>query len=277
MLGLFFFFLVYKIKGTFPWKICLITVLFVFIMYPAIPEYRDMLSGTKRIAEKTIKNPTAILGAIGDSFKTQIYDADNKLIVESNKTKPYDMIIKDALVSITKRLSLGVLFSFVEKERPTYNIMIGEYSKVPYWNGHTYIPFFTSFIPRIFWSNKPEERIGYEFRERYNFIFSDYKKNNTVVNIPWLIEMYVNFGKWGVWIGMFLNGILLALLTRFFNRKEMQPIEWVIGLAIFFPLAYQEANFSLTTGSVITLTIAMWCYFYLSQRMISLVYKYLGR
>ena len=73
--------------------------------------------------------------------------------------------------------------------------------------------------------------------------------------------MYVNFGIWGVLIGMTLVGVLFGLLEAVFNRSEMSPLEFVIGTTILLPLFYQESNLSLMTGSMLPLTICFWLYF----------------
>lgn len=131
---------------------------------------------------------------------------------------------------------------------------------VPYWNGETYKPLLTSFIPRALWRGKPEERIGYSVGIRYGFTFPGLPVE-TSMNLPWIIEMFMNFGVPGVLIGMSLIGILLAFLDRVFNRPGMTPLEAVVGLTVIFPLAYPDSNFSLMTGSLLPLTLALWVYF----------------
>ncbi len=132
-------------------------------------------------------------------------------------------------------------------------------SDVPYWNGETYRPFATSFIPRVLWPEKPQEKYGHAFGHRYR-ILNPWDRN-TSVNIPWIIEMYANFGRIGVVVGMTLAGIFLAFLSAIFNRREMTPLEFVTSAAIIFPLVYPASNFSLMTGSLLPLSVALWIYF----------------
>ena len=154
-------------------------------------------------------------------------------------------------VPLIRRISLIALFSLVVEKTP---------ETVPYIWGASYKPLPTSFVPRLIWPSKPEERLGQWFGHRYGILLPDDK--GTSINVPWIVEMYANFGIWGVLIGMTVAGVLLGFLQAVFNRSEMSPLEIVIGTTIFLPLFYQEANFSLMTGSLVPLTIGLWLYFW---------------
>ncbi len=132
-------------------------------------------------------------------------------------------------------------------------------SKVPYWNGETYLPLLTSYIPRALWPDKPTETIGNVFGRRYNYL----GKNDFVTsfNLPWIVEMYVNFGSWGILIGMSLVGVSMAFLNQKFNHPDMGSLEFVIGCTILFSLIYQESNLSLMTGGILTLFLALYVIF----------------
>lgn len=150
---------------------------------------------------------------------------------------------------VAKRISFIAMLSHVVQETP---------DEIPYWGGATYKPLLTSVIPRAFWPEKPEERAGHEFGVRYGFIFP---YADMSMNMPWIVEMFVNFGVIGVLAGMSLTGVFLAFLDRFFNNPGMPPLEAVVGLTIMFPLAYPDSNFSVMCGSLIPLTICIWLYF----------------
>ena len=87
------------------------------------------------------------------------------------------------------------------------------------------------------------------------------ENTTTSINVPWVVEMYANFGRLGVILGMMLAGGFLALLSAIFNRSSMTPLEFVTGAAILFPLVYPASNFSLMTGTLPQLTFALWLYF----------------
>jgi hypothetical protein len=150
----------------------------------------------------------------------------------------------DAIVSRSAHI---IVFSTVVKDTP---------SKVPYWQGESYAPLFTSFIPRVIWPDKPSENTGNVFGRRYRYL--DSNDLTTSFNLPWIVEMYANFGDTGVVLGMSLVGVFLAFLEQKLNRLDMQqPLEIVTSIAILFRLIYQESNFSLMAGGLILLSISL--------------------
>ncbi|WP_202950693.1 O-antigen polysaccharide polymerase Wzy [Pseudanabaena sp. PCC 6802] len=130
---------------------------------------------------------------------------------------------------------------------------------IPYWNGKTYLPLLTSFIPRIVWPDKPELRVGNEFGKRYNYLNAN--DFTTSFNLPWIVEMYANFGYWGVIFGMSLAGIFLSLIEAKLNDSRMSALEFIVGCAASFSLVYQESNFALMIGGLIPLIVSMYILF----------------
>jgi hypothetical protein len=160
----------------------------------------------------------------------------------SNNKKAVDDI-SDSSISRTAHI---MLFSEVVKDTP---------QRVPYWQGESYVPLFTSFIPRFLFPNKPEERTGNDFGRRYNYLGTN--DFTTSLNLPLIVEIYANFGEAGIILGMPLIGMLLALLEQKLNNPDMQPLEFVTGATILFRTIYQESNLSLMVGGVILLSIAL--------------------
>ena len=136
---------------------------------------------------------------------------------------------------------------------------------VPYWAGETYKPLFTSMIPRAVWPGKPEERTGNAFGRRYGILAETERQLS--FNLPWITEMYANFGRAGVILGMALVGLLFGFLERFLARPGMTALEFVTGTTILLPLFFQESNFSLMTGSLLPLTLSLWLYFTVGLRV----------
>ena len=155
-----------------------------------------------------------------------------------------------AISNLTRRTGQLWIFHFVDDVTP---------DKVPSWQGATYKPLLTSFIPRIIYPNKPEERTGYKFGYRYEII--DKSDSHISINLPWITELMANFGRFGVIWGMVLIGVFLSFLDRIFNAKEASDLEFVIGLTIILPLIVPESNFSLMVGSILPLTICLYVYF----------------
>jgi hypothetical protein len=129
-------------------------------------------------------------------------------------------------------------------------------SSVPYWRGYTYRSIFTKFIPRFLWPDKPQELTGNEFGQRYGFL--DEGDDTTSLNLPWIVELYANFGIWGILLGMGVIGLLLAFLNQLFNQPRMNEVEFIYGMSIMFGLFYQESSFTLMIGGVFLLSIALY-------------------
>jgi hypothetical protein len=127
---------------------------------------------------------------------------------------------------------------------------------IPYWDGATYSSLLTKWIPRFLWPGKPQEVTGNDFGQRYKFL--DAEDTSTSLNLPWIIELYANFGTWGILLGMGVFGLLLAFLSQLFNQPQMNPVEFVYGVSILFGLYYQESSFALMVGSVFLLSIALY-------------------
>jgi hypothetical protein len=164
---------------------------------------------------------------------------------------------REAFVPLVKRVSRTWIFSYAVEKTP---------DEVPYWKGETYKPLFTALVPRMAWPGKPEENVGYRFGLRYGIILPRDKTHS--INLPWIVEMYVNFGKLGVVLGMGLVGIFLAFLDKLFNRRDATDLETVCGLAVLFPLFYPDSNFSLMVGSLPLFALALYLYFIVGLRFL---------
>jgi hypothetical protein len=126
---------------------------------------------------------------------------------------------------------------------------------VPYWNGETYLPLFTSYIPRVAWPDKPGITVGNDFGHRYKILDAD--DSTTSINLPMIVEMYANFGSWGVIVGMSLLGILLVLIDKKLNNPSMSELEFVVGASTIFPLTYQENNAYLLLGNIVPFLVVI--------------------
>ena len=128
---------------------------------------------------------------------------------------------------------------------------------VPYWDGYTYFYFKIKLIPRIFWKNKPSDRLGNEFGHRYTRLTPEIKKRRqkkdvtTSWNMPALNELYVNYGNKGVIYGMFIVGLIFNLIAKIFTVSGVRNIENPISFFIFVPIFFLESHASLIFGAVI--------------------------
>jgi hypothetical protein len=132
-------------------------------------------------------------------------------------------------------------------------------SEVPYWDGTTYLPIFTKFIPRALWPSKPEEDMGQRFGQTYRILKP--RDKSTSINTPILSELYMNFGVNGFYIGMFALGIFFIFLDKFFNNKLLTYDNQIVNMSIIFPFINMESNFSLVFGNLFLICVSLFIIF----------------
>ena len=215
-----------------------ILILMMLILNPVKGQYRASVNngatGIQSI-ENSIKNSQAFVKLAFDSYQN---DSKNNLgnTLDNNS----------GLASVINRTAYINILSEVVKDTP---------ARVPYWNGQTYMPLFTKFVPRFLWPDKPTDSICNEFGRRYSY-FGNRNDFSTCFRVPWIVEMYANFGAEGVLFGMPLCGLLLSFLDQKFNQPSINFLEFLLGATILLQLVYQEANFSLMIGNALLLPIS---------------------
>ena len=128
--------------------------------------------------------------------------------------------------------------------------------EVPYWGGETYLSLVGAFVPRFLWPDKPTKELGQGFGHRYGYIGA--RDSQTAINLPILVEFYVNFGIAGVALGMFLVGAIYRLVEHAVNRPGQDDIYSLAGIVLMIPLTNIESDFSLGFGGLILNGLALW-------------------
>jgi hypothetical protein len=140
----------------------------------------------------------------------------------------------------------------------------------PYRYGSTYLPLFTKWIPRLIWKDKPKEYLGNEWGRRYGLINPD--SYSVSFNLPWIAEMYMNFGFAGVLGVSFFIGLLFYFFKVFFCQVENDPARLAFGVLLMCPLMFPESHLSLVLGGVIVggilLSIMAFCVCKLAPKII---------
>lgn len=234
-----------------PIILCAASVVLLLLGYGPLGGYRAALGGhhhqilsnvgVEISPESSVWEKTQALATI----TANLWKHETPQRIENFDARPQTRSVSN----LVRRISLLPLLSQVTARTP---------DPVPFWNGETYKPLLTSFIPRLLWSGKPKEMRGKEFGLRYGFLAEG---EETSLNVPWIVEMFANFGLAGVILGMFFAGGIFAVLQAFFLGSQASTLETITGLSIIFPLVYQESNLSLMVGSIIPLTICLFLYF----------------
>ncbi len=224
------------IKGFIPWKSMFAALLIFVWIYPHAPDYRAnywRVGKDKPAIEKLM------------SFGRVLVERTWLNGLGANKnTSP------TPFRGLVQRLALNLQFSRVVELSP---------EKVPFWQGETYHSLFLGWVPRVFWGDKPKEIWGNEFGRRYHLLPPENKSMS--MNLPWLVELYANFGTKGVVFGMALIGLFLSFLERLLNRPDSDIVTKGVGAAVLLPLFYHESNFTVMTGSLLPLIVCLWIYF----------------
>lgn len=120
---------------------------------------------------------------------------------------------------------------------------------VPYSGGATYAPLVTKLIPRALWPDKPAETQGNAWAQRYGYLYSG--DDVTSFNLPFLPEMYMNFGYPGiVVIGFMLGGLMGFVASRLWMREDDSSLI-AFGIVIALPFLTPESNLSLMLGRAV--------------------------
>jgi hypothetical protein len=126
-------------------------------------------------------------------------------------------------------------------------------TKVPYWFGATYRPLVFKPLPRLIYPDKPQEVTGQTFGHRYGLLGpSDLR---TSYNMPQLVELYANFGWWGVVLGSLVFGVLYAFSERFVTRSLLPRIGTSGAAYLLCELLVIEGGFSLHFSQFVYSTI----------------------
>lgn len=130
--------------------------------------------------------------------------------------------------------------------------------RVPFWEGESYEPILTKFIPRIFWADKPQENMGQLFGHRYRILNEE--NLTTSINTPLYAEAYMNFGFIFIPFFCIIFGYFLFIIqTHSTNLKTSSPsIDFYLLNSCFIYIIQFESNFSLMVGKFIISIIIFW-------------------
>jgi hypothetical protein len=137
-------------------------------------------------------------------------------------------------------------------------------SRQPFLYGESYLPLLTKWIPRLIWPEKPREDLGNRWGRQYGYLGED--DFGTSFNLPWLTEMYMNFGALGVFGVSFLLGVAFRYLSVHFWTRARDAGTYAFGMVIGIPLFFVESNLSLLFGQLIISAISLVIVAYVAAR-----------
>ena len=174
-----------------------------------------------------------------------------------NKFTNDNVLSEDNTQSVTSRVNNLVTTAAILSDTP---------KSIPYIYGSSYLPLFTKFIPRFIWNNKPTETFGNLWAQKYGYLSSE-SDDSTSYNVPWLPEMYMNFGIFGVFSINILVGLLLFILTKVYCFRITSASNSGFSMVLFTTLIVPESNLSLMIGGVIVSLISIYIIFYIKYKI----------
>jgi hypothetical protein len=140
----------------------------------------------------------------------------------------------------------------------TANVMESTPQRIPYQNGRLYSYMFVTFVPRLFWPDKPSVnesnrwyQVAYRLTSRDNL-------NGVSIAVGYLPESYINFGWFGPPVVMFGLGILLGLFDKILLRPSSGLLLNSIGVSLLpglLPVDPQLAQYIAGLGQQIAVAL----------------------
>lgn len=225
--GLLLCMLVWGSGGRIPlWAFALGAVVIVGLRAGA-KDYRRMLNHQEHLlAENPIARAGQVLSLAGQALSEQG--------------------LGERFERIADRFSQVVPFAFVLERTP---------HAIPHWNGATYASLPSAFVPRFLWPDKPVKDVGQRFGHRYGILDPD--DRTTSINLPQLVEFYVNFGAAGVLCGMFVLGVGYRLLDQLLNGVGASDANVLVAAVVFSSMANIETDLSMIFGLVVQTTVVL--------------------
>jgi hypothetical protein len=220
------------VRRTFPWRPMLAFGLVLMVLFVLKTGFRKFESATNKEKIAGVQDLTQRLTIYGEVIRT-VGETPGTEILQAN------------LNTVASRLDLTHLFGFIVDHAPT---------QVPYMEGKTYQGLGWKFIPRIFYPDKPIETLGNDLGHDLGWLNPE--DDDTSVNLPQMVEMYLNFGPLGIPIGMFLLGAFYGWILNLFCRNGTQ-IQQVMGFFMTSNLFNIESNLSIVLGGLLYLVVVM--------------------
>ena len=249
--------LAFIIVGTIPFKSDLRVMLYGG-MWKRVPIAEYFTSAQKKkITRKVTPKPKVVYSFAGYWTTFSEYDPNYWLIrglgsLNTTEGKSIDgghfsvlhYAVAKALYRINHLGALGYIIRVTGKD-------------IPFAEGQTYYPLLTKLIPRVLWKDKPLEHTGNSFGRRYGILHSSDKV--TSVNLPIIVEGYMNWGWYGVVFSALFVGLVLRLVWAFWIGNRRAVGNNVLGMVVVLAAINQESNLSLVMGGVFHNLIVYWC------------------
>jgi hypothetical protein len=124
----------------------------------------------------------------------------------------------------------------------TANVMEATPERVPYQYGQLYSYMLVTFVPRLFWPEKPSVNASNRWYQVTYRLTMRNELNGVSIAVGYLPESYINFGWFGPPVVLFCLGILLGLFDKIFLRPSSGLLLNSIGVVLLPQLLQVEAQ-----------------------------------
>jgi hypothetical protein len=194
-------------------------LVFIYVAFPVFQAYRAVIDGNVSRSD--------VLANLGATLDKVLSAKDR---VNSGRERAQTFL---------ERLSLKASVEM---------IVHGTERGVPFQHGFTLTPIFSAFLPRIFWTDKPDIPTGRIVNRAFNVTDQD----ETYISPSHIGELYWNFGWPGVIVGMATIGALLGTVARF-NMSERRTVTRLLLLVVTLEMVIHGFEGSLASSYVVWL------------------------
>jgi len=198
-----------------------------------------------------------LLLPIRAEFRQLTWWGDAAALSPVRKAMLYPLVVGEYLGTLDAEQALQVSVSRLSHLMTFAEVVAETPGEVPYAFGGTYYSLLFTLVPRVLYPDKPTAETAQWFGHRYGFL--DPADTTTSYNLPQLIELYVNFGSWGVLLGMLVIGALYSALVRVFARNTVGLGGGVAGAYVLGKLLLMESGTALVLGGLVWSLVFVAC------------------
>jgi hypothetical protein len=140
----------------------------------------------------------------------------------------------------------------------TANMMESTPERVPYQNGRLYSYMLVTFVPRVFWPDKPSVSDANRWYQVAYRLTMPNNLNGVSIAVGYLPESYINFGWFGPPVVMFCIGVLLGLFDKILLRPRSGLLLNSIGVSLLpglMPVDPQLAQYFAGVGQQVAVAL----------------------
>jgi len=221
-----------------PWLPIILVAVALFTLNPVKHEFRSVYSNFKDDREFSSEKIGVMVDLVGKEL-SELEMAD----------------LKENFDDFYARVLLITTYSIAVSDIPENNDFL---------MGETYLPFFTKFIPRLFWPGKPKhDSSGWALEYGYMSANSD-----AAYRLPLHVEMYLNFGLYGVVGVSAILGLIMGAARATFHHYSKNPAVSSLGFMVALPFFWAGERFATMFGGVVIQFISV----FLFALLVSLIF-----